>query len=170
MKLALALSLFLGGVVAAEPGVAPGVTDEELSARFWYDLGPAEVDVSGYPDPAKKGYALFRKACTVCHSGARALNSPMSKREDWSRFVKRMHVKGASKKGAGISRDEGAAIVEFLAYDSKARKLDRRSEFEAKAVELQGRFAYVRAERKRWLEVEAQSKAVPPAPYTGVKP
>lgn len=162
-------TLALLALLAAAAGSAE-VTDADLAARFPYDLGPAEVDVSGYPDPAKKGYALYRRSCTACHTGARALNSPLSKREDWARYVKRMHVKGKSKKGAEVSRDDAAAIVEFLTHDSKVRKLDRRDEFEAAGKTLEERFKLVRAERERRQRKDSESKAVPPAPYTGAKP
>jgi hypothetical protein len=157
-------------LVFAAAGAFAALTESELSARFYYDLGPAETDVSGYPDSAKKGYAYFLKTCSRCHSPARAINSPLAKREDWERFVKRMHIKAKSKKGAAIGKAEAAAIVDFLTYDSKVRKLDQKEKFDALDREMRERFKAVQAERERRLREDGDAKARPPAPYTGAKP
>lgn len=146
------------------------LTQQEREARFYYDLGSDEVDVSGYPDPAKKGYALFRQSCSKCHSPARALNSPLIQKKDWERFVKRMHVKAGSRKGAAIGKDEAAAIVEFLSYDSKKRKSEDIAGFEALTRDLKARFESVRAEQRKEKKAESRDKSVPAAPYTGTKP
>lgn len=141
-------------------------TQQDLAARFPYDLGPAEVDVSAYPPAVQKGYASFRHTCSKCHSTARPLNAPIVKREDWQRFVKRMHVKPGSKFKAAAMKP----IIEFLTYDSKVRKVDQKESFDALSRKLEERFDAGEAERKKHLREEDDKNIKTPAPYTGAKP
>src|SRR5687768_15958120 len=46
-------------------------SEEELKALYYYDLGPKEIDVSDYPAKQQENYAVFRKACSHCHTLAR---------------------------------------------------------------------------------------------------
>jgi len=126
---------------------------------FAGDLGPAEVDVSSYPKPIQEGYQVFQRKCSVCHTPARALNSPFVELSEverrravkaqpaleadpriwkmeegiWKRYVKRM----ASKSGGAITTSEAVQIWAFLVYDGKARKIgDRAAEWRAHRVRL----------------------------------
>ncbi|MBI4347659.1 MAG: cytochrome c, partial [Elusimicrobia bacterium] len=153
---------------AAAAGAA--LSSVELDARFYYDLGPDTVDVAGYPESAKKGYAVFRAACSRCHSPARALNTPLTRREDFERFLKRMHVKTASRKGSEFSKQDAAAILEFLTHDAKVRKVDGKEAFQRQAADLQSRFKALEVERAERLRKEGKQRVKTPAPYTGAKP
>ncbi len=107
------------------------------------DMGPAEIDVSGYPKEMRQNYRVFAFKCAACHTIARPINSQFleltpeeqaaAKKEDpdlfkdsklvmpedkiWSRYVKRM----MAKPGCPVGKD-GKIIYEFLTYDSKLRK------------------------------------------------
>ena len=120
---------------AAGPGGLP----------FPNDAGPEQIDVSKYSADAQANYRLFVRQCSQCHSLARPINSQFlelspeeqtaarAKAPDlfkndqiwhveehvWSRFVKRM----MAKPGANIQGEEAKRIWQFLASDSRARKM-----------------------------------------------
>jgi cytochrome c5 len=83
-----------------------------------FDKGPAVIDVAAYPAGIRKGYAIFREKCTLCHTLARPINSDFALPDEWSRYVKRMMY----KPGSMISPANGKKIYEFLVYDSSVRK------------------------------------------------
>jgi hypothetical protein len=144
-------------------------TPEQREARFYYDLGPKEVDVTAYPKAQQENYRAFAKACSQCHTLSRALNSPLIEREDWRRFIKRMYAKSKPGSRTAIDRESAEAAIDFLAYDSQLRKVKDRAAFAAKTQELKALFAEVRRERSR-VQVETDKKHVQePAPYTGTK-
>src|SRR6266849_943250 len=58
-------------------------SDTELSAKYYYDLGPAKIDASNYPQNQQKNYALFAKTCSQCHTLARPINSPRESYVAW---------------------------------------------------------------------------------------
>lgn len=165
-KMMAVLTLLLArGVWAAEP-----LTDAQLGARFYYDLGPAEVDVTAYPEAQKAGYAVFAKTCSQCHTLARPINSPIVSRKDWKRYVARMHQRAKVRPAAKLGKEQAAVIVDFLAYDSKVRKVDRKAAFEAAAGEQRALFARVREERSRRQVAGDRLKIQPEAPGSPVKP
>ena len=109
----------------AEVGASEKANFEQERAKalknpFANDLGPDRIDVSAYPPYIKEGYEILQVRCARCHSPARPLNSQFSKPDEWERYVKRM----MRKPGSDITGQEGRKIYEFLAYDSKIRKLD----------------------------------------------
>lgn len=157
-----AMIMALGGLAWA----GEKYTKEQLSARFHYDLGPAEVDVSSYPKKQQQNYQVFKRTCSQCHSLARPINSPLAKREDWGRYVRRMHLHTKVRAGTQISKEEAGAIVDFLAYDSKRRKLDQKPDFEARDLELRALFEEVKKERMR-IQVEEDKSKVKPMPPAG---
>lgn len=140
----------------------------QLSAHFSYDLGSATVDVASYPLNIQENYKLFLAVCSSCHTSSRPLNSPYVKAYDWKRFVKRMHIKMGSQ-GYALEPKEEKRIVEFLVYDSKIRKIDKKFEFEAKAQELSKLFQEVSKERERLLEEKTKVLPKKETPYVGVK-
>ena len=166
MKLGIGWTLLLGLSAVA----AAAFTDQEMKARFYYDLGPDQVDVTGYPAAAKKGYELFQVSCGRCHTLARPLNSSLTKREDFERYVKRMHMKASKKKGASFSKDEAAAIIEFLTQDAKVRKIEGKAKFDAQTKEIQERFKLVEAERERLEAQKALERAKTQTDPAGVHP
>ena len=137
MMLALLLAC-AGGAAASEPESKTAVSD-----LYPNDMGPDEIDVSGYPKEMRDKYKVFKFKCAACHTIARPINSQFAelseaetaelKKQDpkaladerllmsdaglWNRYVKRM----MAKPGCPVGKD-GKAIWEFLVYDSKARK------------------------------------------------
>lgn len=83
-----------------------------------YDKGPAKIDVSKYPADIQAGYKVFASKCTKCHTLARPINCEFALDDEWERYIKRM----MRKPGSGVTAENGKAIFEFLAYDSKIRK------------------------------------------------
>jgi len=152
-------------VFAAEQGP---ITPEELNARLPADLGPARVDVSGYPADQQKNYALFMERCVRCHTAARAINSPLIEAEDWQYFVGLMHKKVLGrKKGEIWTPEEGRLIIDFLSYDSQVRKVEHQEQFENLQKRLALRFEQVQKELDRLAK---EPPAVSSAPSTGAIP
>lgn len=118
---------------------APAPAPAAPAARFYSDLGPAAVDVSGYPRKQQESYKLFLAVCGACHGTARPLNSPYVGADSWKRFVRRMHVKMESRAILPSAEDE-RRILDFLVYDSQVRKLDKGVEFQAQQEKLRKRF------------------------------
>ncbi len=149
------------GALAVLAGLAwaADYTEEQLKARFYYDLGPAEIDVSGYPKKERERYSVFSRACSQCHTLARPINSPIVARKDWKRYVERMHLRTKVKAGASISKGDAREIVDFLAYDSQVRKAQGKAAFESKSQELRALFEKVQAERSRRRAEEDKRKA-----------
>jgi len=156
-------------LTAATASAGDRFTPEQLEARFYFDLGPAEVDVTGYPKEQQDRYRTFTKACSQCHTLARAISSPLIGREDWRRFIKRMYGKSKVRPAEAIEKEEAVAAIDFLAYDSQVRKVKNKAAFAAQTRELKALFAEVREERSR-VQIETDKKHVQePAPYTGTK-
>jgi len=157
--------LLAGTLIAAEEGP---IRTDELSARMPADLGPATVDVSSYPPAQQKSYALFLERCSRCHTPARAINSPITSREDWQHFVSLMHGRLLSRSmGEPWKTEEGRAIIDFLAYDSQVRKTAHAQEFESLQIRLSERFKLVQREKERRAK---EQPTKPSAPYTGANP
>lgn len=151
------LALFSLAPLAAPARAADAFTPLELSAQFPYDLGPAEVDVAAYPKAQQDNYAVLRRACSQCHALARPLNSPIVSREDWTRYVKRMHARTKARQGVKLSPADAKAVIDFLVYDSRLRKIEKKAAFEAQAKALSARFAAARKEKLR-LQTEEDAK------------
>lgn len=125
------------------------LTEQELNAVLPYDLGPATVDVSKYPAAQKEDYQLFLKRCALCHTSARSINFPLVSREDWVRFIQRMHGRAH---GELVDEQEMQRIADFLAYDSATRKLRDPEAFARLQYDLDQRYAEVKKERARLIE------------------
>lgn len=146
-------------------------TKEQLEARFYFDLGPAAIDVSSYPKEQKENYKLFLRLCSQCHSPARAINSPVVRRDDWKRYIRRMHERGESAGWLGsVPESSFGRLLDFLAYDSDVRKVRRRAEFEKLTGEFKSLFVRVRAEKRRLGLKSDREHVRQPAPYVGDKP
>lgn len=128
----------------ASPAPGAELTAQEREARYYYDLGPETIDVSGYPQKQQEAYGLFELRCGKCHTLARAVSSPLVKREDWRRFLKRMHLRSS---GALPAR-ELRAILDFLEYDSSVRKVKGKAAFDAQSQALKERFEDVSRQRR----------------------
>lgn len=144
----LVITFLLGlSALAAAP-----FTQKELEAVFYSDLGPETVDVSDYPEAQRKNYAVFMRACSKCHTPARAISSPVASSEGWRSYVGEMRLRGKLKRSAGLDQDEARAVVDFLAYDGLRRKIEKRADFEALTRRLQRRYWETIEERMRRLQ------------------
>lgn len=105
----------IAGILAC---AAPGAAQDGVDTLrvFEADLGPAYIDVSGYPPEMQAAYPLFAQRCSKCHTLARPINSSM-KGDEWLAYVTRM----SNKPGSGISPRDVESIFGFLSYDSQVR-------------------------------------------------
>jgi len=109
---------------AATPAAPSGGQSEKEKAQanpYPNDLGPATLPaetLASYPADIRKGYDLMVVRCAQCHTSSRPLNSRFDDSDTWNRYVKRM----MNKPGCSITKAEGKAIWQFLAYDSANRK------------------------------------------------
>ncbi len=104
--------------VALLPPGAPAAQeaeDEEIKV-FDADLGPASIDVGGYPPEYQALYPLFAQKCSKCHTLARPINSS-KQGDEWLAYVSRM----SRKPGSGVNPNDAERIYDFLAYDSRVR-------------------------------------------------
>lgn len=158
----LALLLVLGQLKAN------ALTTQEEKATRPEDLGSETVDVSSYPPVQQENYQIFLAKCSRCHSPARPLNSKITSEEDWEHFVSMMHGRLLSRgMGPVWKPEEGRRIIEFLAYDSKIRKVDNKLPFEENRRRLQIRYQEVQKEK---AEKAKHQPTKPSAPYTGDNP
>lgn len=167
--LALAFSMEMLGCGQSSQSQKPNFTEKQLGAMFYYDLGPEEIDVSSYPEKQRENFAVFAKTCSQCHTLARPINVPIVEKKDWDRYINRMHQRAKVRK-AKIPKQEVAAILDFLIYDSQVRKADGKASFEKRTEELKQLFEEVKKERARLQLEEDKGKTLPAAPYTGEKP
>jgi hypothetical protein len=77
------------------------------------DFGPDHIDVSGYPAPQQKVYAIYAVKCAKCHPLARSVNARFNS-IDWKRYMKRM----IRRPNSGINEEQAAQIYEFLRFYS----------------------------------------------------
>jgi mono/diheme cytochrome c family protein len=127
-------------------------SDKELSAVFYADLGPEEIDVSSYPVEQQKNYRLFLSACSQCHTPARAINSPVASKESWRSYVSEMRMHDKFSGSSELSEEKARAVIDFLAYDGLRRKIEKRAEFDALSRRLQRRYWETIEERMRRLQ------------------
>ena len=158
--LMFAIGVFLARAASSAPA-SERFTDQQLEARFPFDLGADSVDVSGYPKIQQKNYAAFVSVCSRCHTLARPINSPLAARADWRRYVKRMHVRSKIETDKTFDKEQAKSIIDFLVYDSDVRKIARKAAFDAEAQRLKKLFVEVRAERAR-LQIESDARKARP--------
>jgi hypothetical protein len=125
------------------------IAKQQLGVQFYSDLGPEAIDVSGYPPEQQRNYQVYARACSQCHGLARSINSPVVSREFWEMYAQAMRSRSYYTPGQPLSTDETAAIVAFLDYDSKERKIGHKEEFERQSQELKRRFNALIDERAR---------------------
>ncbi len=167
MKRILAATVLLAGAAWG----AENFSDEQLKARFYYDLGVSQVDASSYPKMQQEEYAVFAKTCSQCHTLARPINASIATKEDWKRYITRMHLKTKTTPNTSFSKEDARLILDFLTYDSNIRKVKGKKDFDAKTVELKSLFDRVLAERTRRQNERDQKKVkAAPMPGTGVTP
>jgi mono/diheme cytochrome c family protein len=156
--------------LTAAAWAAGNLTDTQLKAQFYYDLGPDTIDVSGYPKAQQDAYAVFQKTCSQCHTLARPINAPYVTSRDWQRYILRMHEKTKSRPGTVISKEDAKVIVDFLVSDAKVRKVSHKKAFNLETAKLKALFEDVKAERSRRQVTTDEGKVKQTAPYIGTKP
>jgi hypothetical protein len=155
---------------AAGPAVAVSTTTAAAPAArvrrgilFYSDLGPEEIDVSSYPDDQRRNYAVFVWACSRCHGLARSINAPYVSRGWWEFYMTNMRLRGRVA-GRPFSREETKAVLDFLDYDSRVRKVEKAAAFEKAAAELKRRFAAYVDQRMGDLQKESPRRLLPSEP------
>ncbi len=150
-------ALWLSGCGGGTPAAGPReFTDDQMKARFAWDLGVDRLDVSGYPAAQRRNYEVFLKACSGCHTPARALNAPVVSRAQWTRFAHRMHFRARSNL---LTAATAKAVVDFLVHDAAVRKTGRRDAYLDELARLQSRYGELEVERARRLLEEGARAA-----------
>ncbi len=139
----------------APPVVPPSTELQKQTAVFYSDLGPEEADVSAYPLMQRRNYRVFAEACGRCHGLARSLNAPLVGRTWWEFYVMSMRAR-SSFSGRTLTKEETAAVLDFLEYDGRERKAKRAHEFEHITEELKRRYEALLEERMGRLQKGAQ--------------
>ncbi len=139
---------------AARPApvsVPPTPESRAAAALYYSDMGPDALDVSAYPAQERRGYAVYARACSRCHTLARSINAPLVARGWWEFYMMGMRLR-SRRAGRALTSDETKAILEFLEYDSRARKVERARDFDALTEELKARFDASMAARLKKLQ------------------
>lgn len=134
---------------------ATSFAQKELNPAFYADLGPEEIDVSKYPGEQKRRYEVFKRACSQCHTLARAVNSPVATKRAWRIYVAEMRFRDKFNKHAKLSKEDADAVIEFLAYDGLRRKIEKREEFDELTRKLQ---------RRHWRTIKERMKRLQEGP------
>ncbi|MBI2385537.1 MAG: hypothetical protein HYV14_05945 [Elusimicrobia bacterium] len=137
---------------AADVPEAPA--DRRRAALFYSDLGPDSVDVSSYPPERRRDYEAYARLCSRCHTLARSINAPYAERAWWEFYLASMRMR-AHFHGEPLSKDDTRAVLDFLEYDSRERKLAQAPRFEALKKELERRFETALDERMERLQKNA---------------
>lgn len=139
----------------SSPLVIPEASAERRKAALFYsDLGYEGVDVSRYPAQIQYDYSVYQRVCSRCHSLARSINAPYVTRGWWEFYMMGMRAR-ARWQGEALSKKDTAAVLDFLEYDSYARKAAKPAEFERVKAELKRRFERALDERMEELQKTA---------------
>ncbi|MBI3287953.1 MAG: hypothetical protein HYZ74_00360 [Elusimicrobia bacterium] len=83
--------------------------------------------------------------------------------------MRRMNLRMKASGEPPLAKGDAEAIVEFLVYDSKVRKLDNAKGFETITAALKSRFEFEKKDRQRRLSEENEKAARTAPPYVGDK-
>lgn len=145
------------------PGREPALPPmEDLPRTLYYaDLGPDDIDVSGYPAQQRYNYGFFRLQCARCHTLARAVNSPVQSRAYWHFHLIRMSLHSRAQREGPIPREQVKAMLDFLEYDARVRKIEDRRRFEARTEELKRRFEPTLQRMLEHIQTSPQPRLLP---------
>ena len=115
----------------------PAVRSKE--ALYYSDMGPDTIDVSAYPSQQRFNYEIFAQTCSRCHTLARPINAPLVSRGWWEFYLLSMRMR-SRRAGRPLTKDETGAILDFLEFDSRVRKVEHSRTFDASTEELKRRF------------------------------
>lgn len=159
LKGALCVEVAAATPTAERPVVVPPISEARLkAAAFASDLGPDALDVSGYPAQQRYNYEVYARACSRCHTLARAVNAPPAGRTWWRFYVMSMRVRADISRQI-ISGADRKAVLDFIDYDEKQRKSCL--EFERFYAELDRRFEGVMDKRVEDFFKVQQSSGAP---------
>jgi hypothetical protein len=133
---------------------------ERQDVLFYSDLGPNQIDVSTYPSEQRQNYAVYARACSRCHGLARSINAPYTSRGWWEFYMTGMRMRGRVA-GRPFSREEIKAVLDFLEYDSRVRKVEHAAAFDKSTEELKRRFDAVVDQRMSDLQNKPQPRLLP---------
>ena len=139
---------------------ADSETENLMDVLYYSDLGPKTIDVSAYPAVQRQNYAVYARACSRCHGLARSINAPTASRGWWEFYMTGMRLRGRWA-GRPFSREETRAVLEFLEYDSRKRKVEGSAAFEKSTETLKRRFDAVVARRMSDLQNKPQPRLNP---------
>lgn len=108
--------------------------------EYYTDLGPDRIDVSSYPEVQRRRYATFARVCGQCHTLARAVNSPTQTRTYWRFHLARMSLHSRMHHQGPLPEADRQAVLDFLEYDARVRKIEGAEGFRARDEELKRRF------------------------------
>ena len=146
---------------ASQAATARGQTVPGPKPLYYSDLGPDTVDVSRYPAAQKRNYQIYALVCSRCHTLARSINSPVASRSYWEMYLLGMRAASVLKDQPPITAGERKAILDFLAYDSRVRKIQRSREFDAATAALMRRYEPILREEVRRLQEDSQPALLP---------
>lgn len=141
-----------------EPAPPPASVLPDDSVTHYADLGPDEIDVSGYPTQQKYAYGLFKQSCGRCHTLARAINSPAQGRAYWHFHLSRMNLHLRLSGNPPLDPVELKTLLDFLEYDARIRKIEHRRDFERLIDELKARYDRILEKRIHRLQTEPQPR------------
>lgn len=108
--------------------------------EYYTDLGPDSIDVASYPEPQQRNYERFRAVCAECHTLARAVNCPTQSRTYWRFHLARMSAHSRMRHAGPLSKEDREAVLDFLEYDGRVRKVEQRERFLEQDEQLKKRF------------------------------
>jgi hypothetical protein len=153
-------------VISTTPAAAPAPElplPENIPPTLYYaDLGLDTIDVSDYPAQQKYNYRFFQVHCARCHTLARAINSPVQSRAYWHYHMIRMSLRSRLKNEGPIPSEHMKAMLDFLEYDSRVRKVENRKRFEAQTEELKRRFEPTLSRLLEHLQKSEQPRLLSP--------
>lgn len=143
--------------------VPPTPEERAKSALYYSDMGPDAIDVSAYPAQIRYDYQVYARVCSSCHSLARSVNAPLVSRGWWEFYVLGMRMR-SRRAGRPLDKDDVRAVLDFLEYDARVRKVQRARDFDALTDELKSRFDRSIDERLRRMQQQNPHLVPSPAP------
>jgi hypothetical protein len=135
--------------------IPPTPAERARTAEYYSDFGPETVDVASYSAQQRYNYGIYARTCARCHTLARSINAPIVGRGWWEFYIASMRVRSRWQ-GRPLPPEDVKAILDFLDYDGRVRKVDGARDFDQVTDELKRRFD---AEISR--RIEAMQKASP---------
>ncbi|MDX6767969.1 MAG: hypothetical protein SF051_00440 [Elusimicrobiota bacterium] len=132
----VAVAAFAGGCFTWPDVSVRGLPQTE----YYTDLGPESIDVSAYPESIRAHYPAFVRACGECHTLARSVNTPPQSRTYWRFHLARMSLHSRMRHAGPLSKEDREAVLDFLEYDDRVRKTEKREEFRRLDEELKRKF------------------------------